>query len=214
MHICIVNQSSKKFCISLKLPREKAVQNLYLRYRSQVVSRALASVPWVEVKWPAFHSHFHFMWHASSSSPHKNNCLYILLACLRWQPRPREHTSLARICLCCMVEYSLSVVNATLFLCCSSVTDHMLSAMPHLSIETRCRIILMFLCSGEMHPTSFYSRKINWRRIQNQLEVMFHVSLSSVFLTTIHFRSLQLLVKKFTTINSVCDLPRSRHNSR
>ena len=31
---------------------------------------------------------------------------------------------------------------------------------------------------------------------------------------TIHFRSLQRLVKKFAITKSVCDLPRSRHNSR
>ena len=37
---------------------------------------------------------------------------------------------------------------------------------------------------------------------------MFHVGLSSVFQTTIHFRLLQRLVKKFATTKFVSDLPR------
>jgi len=57
------------------------------------------------------------------------------LARLRQQPRPREFISLARIFLCHTVEYGLPVVNVTLFLCFSSVTDHLLSTMPHLSIK-------------------------------------------------------------------------------
>lgn len=48
------------------------------------------------------------------------------------------------------------VCSKTLFLCCSSVTDHLLSAMPRLSIETRCRV--MFLFSGGMRLSSIQER--------------------------------------------------------
>jgi len=72
-----------------------------------------------------------------------------------------------------MVEYSLSVVNATSFLCFSSATDHLLSAMPHLSIKARYHIILLFLYWW--NAPFFNSRKIKRRRIQNQLEVLFHI---------------------------------------
>jgi len=77
--------------------------------------------------------------------PHKNNRVYILLAHSRQQPCPHKYTPLVKIFLCCIVEYCLSVVNVILFICCSSVTDHLLSAMPCLSIETRYCIILSFL---------------------------------------------------------------------
>jgi len=59
-----------------------------------------------------------------------------------------------------MIECGLSVANATLFLCCSSVKDHLLSAMPCLSIETRCHVILFFLFSGGMRLSSIPERLI------------------------------------------------------
>jgi len=77
--------------------------------------------------------------------PHENNHVCKLMVCSRHQPHPHEYISLMIIFLCCMVKYSLSVVNAISFLCFSSVTDHLLSAIPHLSIETRYHIILLFL---------------------------------------------------------------------
>jgi len=76
---------------------------------------------------------------------HENNHICKLMAHSRCQPRPREYIPLARIFLCFAVKYSLSVVNATSFLCFSSVTDHFLSTMPHLSIETRYHVILLYL---------------------------------------------------------------------
>jgi len=134
----------------------------YCEYTVQitVTSLVLTSLPWVEVEWPAFCLHFHFMWHASSSSLHKNNCIRILLACSRQQPCPCKYTSLTRIYLCCRVEYGLSVVNLTSFVCFSSVTYHLLSAISHSSIETRCHVILLFLFSGGMHLSSIQERLI------------------------------------------------------
>jgi len=86
--------------------------------------------------------------------PHENNCVCKLLAHSRCQSCPLEYISLARIFIYCTVEYGLSVVNVTLFLCFSSVTDHLLSAMPHLSIKTRCHIILLSLFIGGMRRSS------------------------------------------------------------
>jgi len=59
-----------------------------------------------------------------------------------------------------MIKYGLSVVNVTLFLCFSSVTDHLLLAMPHLSIETRYHVILLFLFIGGMRHSSIQERLI------------------------------------------------------
>jgi len=129
------------------------------------MSRVLVSVPWVKVKGPAFHSHFYFVWLATSSSHMK-----IIAFIYYWLTWDDSHalvstTSLMRIFLCWMVEYGLSVVNATSFLCCSSVTDHLLSAMPHLSIKTRCRIILLFLFSGGMCLSSIQETLIEGYKI-------------------------------------------------
>jgi len=87
--------------------------------------------------------------------PHENNHVCKLMARSRHLPCPHEYISLMRIFLCCTVEYSLSVVNATTFFCFSSVTDHLLSAMPHLSIKTRYRVILFFLFIGGMRHSLF-----------------------------------------------------------
>jgi len=58
-----------------------------------------------------------------------------------------------------MVEYGLPVVNVTSFLCFSSVTDYLLSAMLHLSIKKVSRnIIVPFY---RWNAPFFYSRKIN-----------------------------------------------------
>jgi len=59
-----------------------------------------------------------------------------------------------------MVKYGLPVVSATSFLCFSSVTDHLLSAMPHFSIKTRYRVKLLFLCIGGMRCSSIQERLI------------------------------------------------------
>ena len=73
---------------------------------------------------------------------------------------------------CSMVKYvyGLSVMNETSFFRCISVTDHLLLAMPHLSIETKMPHNVLF--KGWNVPF-FYSRKINQRRIQISLRQCF-----------------------------------------
>jgi len=87
------------------------------------------------------------------------------LACSRREPRAHEYISLVRIFLCCTVEYGLPVVIATSFLCFSSVTDHLLSFVYQKKVPRN--IIVPFY---RWNVLFFYSRKINQRRIQNQLE--------------------------------------------
>jgi len=140
------------------------------------------------------------------NQPFKNNHVYILLACLNNSHALtstlllREFFFAARLNMACLwwMWHRSFVVVVWQIICFRPY-------MPLLSIETRCRVILLFLFKW-WNAHFFYSRKINQRRIQNQLEVMFHVSLRSVFQTTIHFRSLQWLIKKFATTKSICDL--------
>jgi len=158
LNISQTSQASKQLyqtMTDIKLQNVSFIVYTYVHtcvwYRPQVISWVLTSVHTLgRGRVTCIALAFPFCVTCNQLKPHENNRVYILLACSRQQPRPRKYTSLARMFLCCMVEYSLFVVNATLFLCCSSVTDHLLSAcMPRLSIETRCCIILLFLFSGK-----------------------------------------------------------------
>jgi len=129
--VCGINLHKKYFLISHilnSLPSSADYWYHMVQITGNVVSTCKCTSSGGRVTCISFAFPFHVT--CNQLQPTQNNHIYILLACSRWQPHPYKYTSLTRICLCFMVEYGLPVVNATLFLCCNSLTDHLLSVMP------------------------------------------------------------------------------------